>query len=80
MNINTRYNCGTYSSLIKITKSKEVEVNKETLLQTFVTNTATANKDNDCFCQQLIQRVHPKIKWLNGELDPNLWIAGPLLF
>ena len=61
MNINTRYNCGTNSILIKITKSKEVEVSKETLLQTFVTNAATANKDNDCLSQQLNQRVHPKV-------------------
>ena len=49
--MNTRYNCGTYSIQIKITKSKE------TLLQTFVTNAATANKDNDYLCQQLNQRV-----------------------
>ena len=55
--MNTRYNCGTYSIQIKITKSKELEVSKETLLQTFVTNAATANKDNDYLCQQLNQRV-----------------------
>ena len=55
--MNTRYNCGTYSILIKITKSKKLEVSKETLLQTFVTNAATANNDNDYLCQQLNQRV-----------------------
>ena len=55
--MNTRYNCGTYSILIKIAKSKESEVSKETLLQTFVTNSATANKDNHYLCQQLNERV-----------------------
>ena len=54
--MSARYNCGT-SILTKITKSKELEVGKETLLQTFVTNAATANKDNDHLCQQSNQRV-----------------------
>ena len=44
--MNTRYNC-YISILTKITKTKELEVSKETLRQTFVTNAATANKDND---------------------------------
>ena len=55
--MNTSYICGTYSILIKITKSKKLEVSKETLLQTFVMKAATANKDNDYLCQQLNQRV-----------------------
>ena len=55
--MNTRYYCGTYSIIIKITKSKELEVTKVTLLQTFVTNAATANKDNDYLCQLLNQKV-----------------------
>ena len=54
----TRCNCGTYSILIKITKSKGLEVSKETLLQTFVTNGATADEDNDYLCLQLNQRMH----------------------
>ena len=44
--MSTCYNCGI-SILTEITKSKELEVGKETLLQTFVTNAAPANKDND---------------------------------
>ena len=55
--MNTRYNCGTCTILIKIPKSKEIEVSKETLLQAFVTNAAKANKDKDYLCQQLNQRV-----------------------
>ena len=60
--MNTRYNCGTYSILIKITKSKELEVTKETLPQTFVTNAATANKNNDYLCQQSNQRVRSQTR------------------
>ena len=60
--MNTRYNCGTYSILINITKSKELEVSKETLLQTFVTNAATTNKDNYYLCKQLNQRVQLQTK------------------
>ena len=60
--MNTYYNCGTYSILIKLTKSKEFEVCKETLLQTFATNAATSNKDNDYLCQQLNQRVQFQIR------------------
>ena len=52
--MNTRYNCGN-SILTKITKSKEVEVSKETLLQSCLINATLANKDN--LCQQLYHRV-----------------------
>ena len=60
--MNTRYNCGTFCILIKITKSKQFEISKETLLQTFVTNAATANKDNYYLCQQLNPGVQLQIR------------------
>ena len=54
--MNTRYNCDI-SILTKITKSKEIEVCRETLLQTFVTYAATANQDKDYVCQLLNEEV-----------------------
>ena len=57
-----RYNCGI-SILTKITKSKELEVSKETLLQTFVTNATKAKKDNDYLCQQINQSVRLQTRW-----------------
>ena len=56
MSMKTRYNCDN-SIVTKITKSKELEIIKKILLQTFVTKAATANEDNDYLCQQLNQMV-----------------------
>ena len=48
MCMNIRYNCDT-GVLTK--KHKELEISKEILLQTLVTNAATANTNNDYLSQ-----------------------------
>ena len=61
MYLNTRYNCDT-NIPTKITKSKELEISKKSLQQTFVTYADTANKDNDYLCQQLNQNLRLQSK------------------